>query len=150
MNENGVEKNLKCSKCGIILLPTDKYCGNCGNPVSLNDKVNDTLKCSRCGSPLHSTDRYCNNCGNPTALKGIAPEKLIFVNPKYFDPIFENGEEVLLEEVIKREISKLKIDINTKLLPLDILKRNTRRFAKRQLTWFRRDSRINKIQLNLN
>lgn len=31
---------------------------------------------------------------------------------------------------------------------IDLIKRNTRKFAKRQLTWFRRDNRINWVDLN--
>ena len=31
---------------------------------------------------------------------------------------------------------------------IELIKRNTRRFAKRQMTWFRRDQRINWFPLN--
>ncbi len=31
---------------------------------------------------------------------------------------------------------------------MELLKRNTRRYAKRQLTWFRRDNRIKWIDIN--
>lgn len=37
------------------------------------------------------------------------------------------------------------IDIET---AIELIKRNTRRFAKRQMTWFRRDERINWIEIN--
>lgn len=49
--------------------------------------------------------------------------KTNFVKPADFDPIYNNSDELLLEEVIKRELKKANVNLNQDYLPMEALKR---------------------------
>lgn len=95
---NGIE--LKCAKCNSLLQINDKFCPNCGEPFDGNNVVVSS---------------------NLNASVQIPPK--VAVLPTNFDKIYSLSEEQMLEEFINRELTKASIDISSKLIPGDILKR---------------------------
>lgn len=104
---------------------------NIKRSITLNNAVNVTtnngvnLKCPKCGTTLEISDNFCFNCGEPLGANNTnitSPPKVV-VNASNFDPIYNNSEDKLLEEFIKRELTKAGIEINTNLIPADVLKR---------------------------
>ncbi len=93
-------KNLKCPKCNEKLRPIDKFCPNCGTDVK------------------KEVELQINNAGKEAPI--IKKE---YVLPTSFPDIYNNSENNVLEEYIKIELVKQKIDLNTKLVPLSTLKR---------------------------
>lgn len=83
------------------------------------------LKCTKCGGIQEVTGKFCFNCGKPFDGNNVAvtsPPKVI-VNASNFDPIYNNTEDKLLEEFIKRELTKADVENKTNLVPADVLKR---------------------------
>lgn len=83
------------------------------------------LKCSKCGTTLEVTDNFCFNCGEAFDGNNVnvtSPPKVI-VNASNFDSIYNNTEDKLLEEFIKRELTKAGIENKFNLIPADVLKR---------------------------
>ena len=93
-------KNLKCPKCGEKLRPIDKFCPNCGADVKKD------------------VEFQINNAGKQAPI--IKKE---YVLPTCFSNIYSSSESNILDEYIKIELENQKIDLNTKLVPLSILKR---------------------------
>ena len=93
-------KNLKCPKCGEKLRPIDKFCPNCGADVKKD------------------VEFQINNAGKQAPI--IKKE---YVLPTSFSNIYSSSESNILDEYIKIELENQKIDLNTKLVPLSILKR---------------------------
>ncbi len=96
-----------------------------GNPVVTQDVTE--IHCGKCGGILQVTDKFCQNCGAPfddsakvVAVKAKTP---VYVEAKSFDPVFNNSENVVVEEFIKKELAKAGIDEKTKLIPEDVLMR---------------------------
>lgn len=95
-NQSATTTDLKCKNCGGSIKITDKYCGNCGQP---------------CNSSIQSSQIV-----EPPAQKKI-------VTKANFDSMYNLSESQLLEEFINRQLSKLKIDKNNKVIPAALLKR---------------------------
>ncbi len=51
-----------CSKCGTLLLPTQRFCPNCGQ------KYVDPNVCGRCGAALQAGSSFCSSCGKRISL----------------------------------------------------------------------------------
>lgn len=91
------------------------------------------LKCTKCSSVLNVTDKFCGNCGEAFDGNNVTVEfdkaaaelakKTVKVLPGNFDKMFSLPEDKMVEEFINRELTKANIDINSKLIPSDILKK---------------------------
>lgn len=92
-----------------------------------------TLKCANCGGTLEVNDKFCANCGSPfdgnnvsIALSNNAavfPNTKVRVLPTNFDPIYRLSEEQMVEEFINKELLKVGVTKDIKLIPSDVLKR---------------------------
>lgn len=91
---------LKCSKCNAVMKITDKYCPGCGAPFDGNNVV---------------VSENSNSSINIPVKEAVLP-----VN---FDAMYSLTEDKMLEEFIKRELTKAQIDMSSNLIPSDILKR---------------------------
>lgn len=95
-----------------------------------NQLTTDTnLKCKNCGGNIKVTDKFCGNCGQPcnpskqnTEIVDPPIQKKI-VTKANFDSMYNLTESQLLEEFINRQLSKLQIDKNSKVIPASLLKR---------------------------
>lgn len=63
---------MNCIKCGHSIDPNDKFCYNCGEPVSscedtgrqpTNSTPEDFIICKRCGEPQPYGSIFCGSCG---------------------------------------------------------------------------------------
>ena len=97
--------------------------------VKIQPTTSTNLKCKNCGGSIKVTDKFCENCGQPcnTSTQNteiIAPpvQKKI-VTKANFDSMYNLTESQLLEEFINRQLSKLQIDKNSKVIPASLLKR---------------------------
>ena len=95
-NQSTTGTNLKCKNCGGSIKVTDKFCGNCGQP--------------------------CNPSKQNTEIVEPPVQKKIVTNAN-FDSMYNLTESQLLEEFINRQLSKLQIDKNSKVIPASLLKR---------------------------
>lgn len=95
-NQSTTSTNLKCKNCGGNIKVTDKFCGNCGQP--------------------------CNPSKQNTEIVDPPIQKKI-VTKANFDSMYNLTESQLLEEFINRQLSKLQIDKNSKVIPASLLKR---------------------------
>lgn len=95
-NQSTTDTNLKCKNCGGNIKVTDKFCGNCGQP--------------------------CNPSTQNTEIVDPPIQKKI-VTKANFDSMYNLTESQLLEEFINRQLSKLQIDKNSKVIPASLLKR---------------------------
>lgn len=102
-------------------------------PITKNQIASLELKCSKCNAVMKITDKYCPGCGTPfdgnnvvvsensnSSIKIPAKEAVLPVN---FDAMYSLTEDKMLEEFIKRELTKAQIDMSSNLIPSDILKR---------------------------
>ena len=91
------------------------------------------IKCAKCNSNLKITDKYCTNCGaafdgdNVVVLENVnatveSPKK-VAVLPTNFDKMYSLPEDKMLEEFIKKELTKIGLDKSSKSLPSDLLKK---------------------------
>lgn len=95
-----------------------------------NQSTTDTnLKCKNCGGNIKVTDKFCGNCGQPcnpskqNAEIVDPPIQKKIVTKANFDSMYNLTESQLLEEFINRQLSKLQIDKNSKVIPASLLKR---------------------------
>ena len=95
---NGIE--LKCGKCGGILKVSDKFCSKCGAPFDGNNVV-----------VSEKSDASVQVTSKGTVL------------PSNFDEMYSLSEDKMLEEFIKKELTKNKINQTSKQIPTEILKR---------------------------
>ena len=95
-NQSTTDTNLKCKNCGGNIKVTDKFCGNCGQP--------------------------CNPSKQNTEIVDPPIQKKI-VTKANFDSMYNLTESQLLEEFINRQLSKLQIDKNSKVISASLLKR---------------------------
>lgn len=58
---------MNCPNCLIVILPTDRFCEECGTSLIVDATTNQTQAqikgCSKCGSVEIDADGYCANCG---------------------------------------------------------------------------------------
>lgn len=81
---------------------------------------NISYLCKTCNVLIPGDNNFCPNCGNALDKSNNYEEQVIYkkaVLPSEFDPVYLLSEEKLLEEFIKRELPKARIDPNTKYLP---------------------------------
>lgn len=97
--------------------------------VNNQSTPNTNLKCKNCGGNIKVTDKFCGNCGQPcnpskqnTEIVEPPIQKKI-VTKANFDSMYNLTESQLLEEFINRQLSKLQIDKNSKVIPASLLKR---------------------------
>ncbi len=121
---------------GFVLLPLSSAKGKVktvrtSTPISTptNNSNSINLKCAKCGNTLLVTDKFCINCGAPfdgnNVVVSLDPNQAVnnTVLPSAFDAMYALPEDTLIETFIKKEMAKAKFDMNTKLLPMDIVKR---------------------------
>lgn len=97
--------------------------------VNSQPTTSTNLKCKNCGGNIKVTDKFCGNCGQPcnpskqnTEIVDPPIQKKI-VTKANFDSMYNLTESQLLEEFINRQLSKLQIDKNSKVMPASLLKR---------------------------
>ena len=97
--------------------------------VNNQSTTSTNLKCKNCGGSIKATDKFCGNCGQPcnpskqnTEIIEPPVQKKI-VTKANFDSMYNLTESQLLEEFINRQLSKLQIDKNSKVIPASLLKR---------------------------
>ena len=56
---------MNCPNCQIAILPTDRFCEECGTSLSEDSLPDQTQGCSKCGAlPIDiDAEGYCSNCG---------------------------------------------------------------------------------------
>ena len=62
-----------CSKCGNEVPEGKKFCGHCGNPMTVTETKG--LVCSKCGSPITPGKKFCGKCGSPVSADSQAAAK---------------------------------------------------------------------------
>ena len=62
-----------CSKCGNEVAEGKKFCGKCGNPMTVTEAKG--LVCSKCGSPITPGKKFCGKCGTPVSADSQAAAK---------------------------------------------------------------------------
>ena len=62
-----------CSKCGNEVAEGKKFCGKCGNPMTVTEAKG--LVCSKCGSPITPGKKFCGKCGSPVSADSQAAAK---------------------------------------------------------------------------
>lgn len=75
---------MKCKKCGVELLPTQKFCYNCGT-------ANGNRQCSICGNIMENG--YCIHCGRKQKSNYNCPQRYCI---KCSKPV--SGEDFLCEQ----------------------------------------------------
>ena len=93
------------------------------------------LKCAVCGTAITVNHKFCDNCGTEISRDNIKVESVIpgedvpelkkIVKSSDFDSMFELSEESLISEFLDRELKKVELDKNSKLIPSDVLKKKT-------------------------
>ena len=92
--------------------------------VNSQPTTSTNLKCKNCGGSIKVTDKFCGNCGQPcnasTQKTEIVepPVQKKIVTKANFDSMYNLTESQLLEEFINRQLSKLQIDKNSKVIPV--------------------------------
>lgn len=81
--------------------------------------------CANCKTHVEKEDLFCPNCGMPLKGNKIAEETSPVVNSFDFDPIYFESEDKMLEEFLKREMDKAKIDMNESMIPEKVKKRKS-------------------------
>lgn len=89
---------------------------------STNNK-NIILKCNKCGNTIDVNDKFCTHCGEAISDNNIKVTLKKILKTNDFDSMYLGSDNTLLENFIKRELTKLGMDNNTKLIPADVLKR---------------------------
>lgn len=85
--------------------------------------MNNSIKCSKCGNLIKPNEKFCRICGNAISNNtSVVIEKKI-VKPTDFDGIYYFDGDKLLREFINRELVKANIDVNTNMMPMNVLKR---------------------------
>ncbi len=82
-----------------------------------------TLKCTYCGNTLDVNDKVCSKCGAPFENDNVKVIPVTFAKSSDYDSIYSNSEDLLLEEFLKKEMTKAGIDLSKKLIPSEVIKR---------------------------
>ena len=82
-----------------------------------------SLKCTYCGNTLDVNDKVCSHCGAPFEKDNVKVVPAAFVKSSDYDAIYNNSEDALLEEFLKKEMTKAGIDLKNQLMPQEVLKR---------------------------
>ena len=100
------------------------------NRINLNNIV---LKCTQCGENLSVSQKFCGNCGAPFEGNNVKVEigtnqnfvgfKNDALSSSNFDKMYSLSEDKMLEDFIDRELSRVRIDKNSNLIPSDILRK---------------------------
>lgn len=101
--------------------------------ISVNNvesKQNLILKCAKCGSLITEKHKFCENCGEAIVddnikvelNRNVEPQKK-FAMPGDFDSMFGLIEETMIYEFLDRELKKVQLDKNSKLIPSAVLKK---------------------------
>ncbi|XP_061170544.1 uncharacterized protein LOC133179864 [Saccostrea echinata] len=69
-----------CIECGVVLGPTNKFCGSCGAPVCVKRKVTTEPDTAKPG-PSKSFDESAKGCFSPNEVQS----KLDVLKAKFFD-----------------------------------------------------------------
>lgn len=106
---------------------------NYNNSVISNSYNNKTrLRCTKCNGMLGANNKFCPHCGAPsTNSNGSVPTGMVnntfiskvMVTAANYDNIYRLPESKMIEEFIKRELVKSSVDLKSKLIPQDALKR---------------------------
>lgn len=64
---------MQCPNCGAAVLVGDKFCEECGTPLTASKPPTVTQGCEKCGAGIEAIDAegYCTNCG----FRQVAPER---------------------------------------------------------------------------
>ncbi|BAY25814.1 protein-serine/threonine phosphatase [Calothrix sp. NIES-2100] len=56
---------MQCLNCGASVLASDRFCEECGTPLTASKPPTATLGCEKCGAGIDAIDAdgYCSNCG---------------------------------------------------------------------------------------
>ncbi|MHC5597079.1 MAG: PP2C family serine/threonine-protein phosphatase [Nostoc sp.] len=56
---------MQCMNCGASMLASDKFCEECGIPLTASKPPTSTKGCEKCGAGIEAIDAegYCSNCG---------------------------------------------------------------------------------------
>lgn len=104
---------------GFIIIPISAFTERKKEIIA--NATDNKLLCESCKSEILPEDLFCPNCG--MKIEKQSTTKSNIVKPSDFDPIYSKTEDEILETVIKQEMSKSKIDINSELIPKNALKR---------------------------
>lgn len=56
-----------CTSCETAVQPSDKFCGSCGTPVVIEEKVEQVMKvCNECEEHIPNSAVFCPCCGHAT------------------------------------------------------------------------------------
>ena len=58
----GAEKDIKCDACGEINTGDSKFCGACGNSLTVKYELQSGVTCS-CGYTNAQGQKFCSECG---------------------------------------------------------------------------------------
>ena len=59
------ENTYVCTSCESAVLPTDKFCGSCGTPVVIPEKLEEVTKvCGACEENIPNSAAFCPCCGH--------------------------------------------------------------------------------------
>ncbi|MGL5754139.1 MAG: zinc ribbon domain-containing protein [Paraclostridium sp.] len=61
------QEGIKCD-CGNILFIEDKFCGNCGNKVEIQEEKISYILCKRCETEISELANFCPCCGIKLSL----------------------------------------------------------------------------------
>ncbi|XP_052093973.1 uncharacterized protein LOC127730004 isoform X2 [Mytilus californianus] len=54
---------MKCKKCGADVAPSNKFCGQCGQKVEIDDHEGKIKNCPSCNSLQKLSQKFCTDCG---------------------------------------------------------------------------------------
>ncbi|CAC5419619.1 unnamed protein product [Mytilus coruscus] len=63
LNSRSSFLKMKCKKCGADVAPSNKFCGQCGQKVEIDDHEGKIKNCPSCNSLQKLTQKFCTDCG---------------------------------------------------------------------------------------
>ena len=113
----------------IIAIMIIIFCKGNNNKTTPPIPSTNVFKCSHCNGELKENYKFCIHCGkavdktntiSPTNQESVQPPFVSFHN---FDQIYSLSDEEALEEFIRRELAKVNLDENAKVMPIDELRK---------------------------